>query len=109
MPAYLAMNMAAISASFIGLSVISERKTMVGKPRGRNFLFRAVLRMIAWSSNAWRVVLEPESRTMLLMPAAVSFSVISASSSTLEAFTATGHELSLAISATRSRVSLVAA
>ena len=39
MPAYLATNMAAIIASFMGLSVISAGKTMVGYPTARFFLF----------------------------------------------------------------------
>ena len=52
---------------------------MVGKPRGRNFLVKAALLMITWSSNAWRTVLDPESITMSFTPASVNLVVSSAS------------------------------
>ena len=109
MPPYLAIKMEAIKASFIGSSVISAGKVMVGKPRGRNFLFRARLLMFTWSSSAWRTALAPESITISLMPASVSLAVSWLSSSRPEAFTATGHEFALASSATASRLSLLAA
>ena len=109
MPPYLATNIEASIASFIGSSVISQGKVMVGKPSGRNFLFSAALRIIIWSSSAWREVLEPESMTIFFRPACVNFSVNSTTSSRPEPFTATGQEFALASSATLSALSLVAA
>ena len=52
MPAYLAMNIAAIIDSFARSLVISQGKVMVGKPSERFFCTREALLIKTWSSKA---------------------------------------------------------
>ena len=68
MPLYLATSIEAMTASFIRSPVISAGKVIVGKPSGRNFLIRAVLRIITCSSKAFRTVRAPESMMISLIP-----------------------------------------